>query len=94
MKRKEKYIKYQGQIIFGKQTMPHFDRIPKSYLENESCFIFVNQGSISVRTPEKFLDLSKKNVLMGKCVNYFFEMRQEQKNQNKEIEVIAILLFS
>jgi hypothetical protein len=29
MKSEEKYLKYKGRVVFGKQSMPYFDRIPK-----------------------------------------------------------------
>ena len=45
-----KYLKYKGRIVFGKQSMPYFDRIPKEYFEDEACFVFVNKGEVSVRS--------------------------------------------
>ena len=31
----EKYIKYKGRVVFGRQRMPYFDRYEKTYAEND-----------------------------------------------------------
>ncbi len=48
MNYEEKYLKYGGRIVFGKQSIPSFDRIPKRYAENEACFVFVNKGNAPI----------------------------------------------
>lgn len=87
-----KYIKYKGRIVFGKQTLPYFDRMPKEYFENEACFVFVNKGEISVRSQTKYMNLDINKAILAKCLNYFFETDKKQKKSNKVIEVIAVIL--
>lgn len=93
MKYEEKVLTYKGRVVFGKQSMPYFDRAPKTYFEDEACFIFVKEGEVSVRSHENYLDLSKSNALLAKCLNYFFETNDEQKKCGDGIEVIAVLLY-
>ena len=92
MKYEEKYIKYKGRIVFGKQSMPYFDRIPKEYFEDEACFVFVNEGEVSVRSQTAYMDLDKNQAILAKCLNYFFETNQKQKESSEGVEVIAVIL--
>lgn len=87
-----KYIKYKGRIVFGKQTLPYFDRMPKEYFENEACFVFVNKGEVSVRSQTKYMNLDSNTAILAKCLNYFFETDKKQKKSNNIIEVIAVIL--
>lgn len=89
----EKYLKYKGRIVFGKQSMPYFNRIPKEYAENEACFVFVNKGNISVRAQEDYFDLDNKTAIIAKCLNYFFETSAKQRQNGDGVEVIAVLLY-
>jgi AraC-like DNA-binding protein len=93
MKYEEKVLKYKNYVVFGKLSMPYFDRIPKQYNENEACFVFVNKGELSVRSQEDYLNLDKNNGLLAKCLNYFFETNDEQKKCGDGVEVIGILLY-
>ena len=89
----EKYLTYKGQVVFGKQSMPYFDRMPKEYAANEACFVFVNQGELSVRSPEDYMDLDKDTAILAKCLNYFFETRAEQRKKGDGVEVIAVIIY-
>lgn len=93
MRYEEKYLKYKDRIVFGKQSMPHFDRMPKTYFEDEACFIFVNQGEFSVRAQTDFLNLDSRNGILAKCLNYYFETDEDQKQACEGIEVIAVILY-
>ena len=88
-----KYLTYKGKIVFGKQSMPYFDRLAKEYTADEACFVFVNRGEISVRAPEVYFDLDVKSGVLAKCLNYFFETSKNQKSRGDYVEVIAILLY-
>jgi len=92
MENEAKYLKYKGNIVFGKQSMPYFDRIPKEYSENEACFVFVNRGEVSVRAPHEYLDLDTNSGILAKCLNYFFETSEHQRT-GEGVEVIAVLLY-
>ena len=93
MKYGEKVLKYKDRIVFGKQAMPYFDRIPKQYTEDEACFVFVNEGEFSVRSQDDFLKLDKRRALLAKCLNYFFETDTDQKKCGDGVEVIGVLLY-
>ena len=92
MNYEEKYIKYQGRIVFGKQSLPYFDRMPKEYFEDEACFVFVNEGEVSVRSQTAYMDLNKNQAILAKCLNYFFETNNKQRESSDGIEVIAVIL--
>jgi AraC-like DNA-binding protein len=86
-------LRYKGQIVFEKRSLPYFNRLPKEYIENEACFIFVNQGAFSVRSQTEHLNFSAGTGLLAKCVNYFFETRAEQRAVGEGVEVIGVLLY-
>lgn len=88
----EKYIKYKGRIVFGKQTLPYFDRMPKEYFEDEACFVFINEGEVSVRSQTNYMNLNRNNAILAKCLNYFFETDNKQKESSDGLEVIAVIL--
>jgi len=73
--------------------MPYFDRIPKEYFEDEACFVFVNEGEVSVRAQTDYIDLNKKQAVLAKCLNYFFETSARQKKSGDGVEVIAVILY-
>ena len=83
---------YKGQVVFGKQSMPYFDRIPKDYQKDEACFVFVNQGQTSIRSQNDYMDLDHKHGVLAKCLNYFFETNSEQKKSSEFLEVIAVII--
>jgi AraC-like DNA-binding protein len=93
LKHEEKYLKYKDRIVFGKQSMPYFDRIPKEYFEDEACFVFVNEGEVSVRAQNVYLDINKKQAILAKCLNYFFECSERQQKTGDYVEVIAVILY-
>lgn len=93
MEVKQKYLTYKGHIVFGKQSMPEFDRIPKEYADNEACFVFVNQGEVSVRSQNDYMNLDKSTGVLAKCLHYFFEMNEAQRKSSECVEVIAVLIY-
>ncbi len=93
MKYEEKYLKYKGRIVFGKQSMPYFDRIPKEYFEDEACFVFVNEGEISVRSQNDYMNLDRNHAILAKCLNYYFETDKKRNNNGDGVEVIAVILY-
>lgn len=89
----QKALTYKGYPVFGKASMPQFDRMTKKYQKDEACFVFVNQGEVSVRAQDQYVELNKKKALLAKCMNYFFETNDEQKKCSDGVEVIAVLLY-
>ena len=93
METNSKYLTYKGQIVFGKQSMPYFDRMPKEYSENEACFVFINRGEVSVRAPQEYIYLNEGSGVLAKCLNYYFETKRKHRTPDEDIEVIAVLLY-
>lgn len=87
-----KTIEYKGQVVFEKISMPYFKRVPKEYEDHEACFIFVEEGDFSVRTPTEFLSFSKGKAMLAKCQDYFFETSKIQRESSEYFEVVGILL--
>ena len=73
--------------------MPYFDRLPKEYSEDEACFVFVNDGEVSVRSQTEYMDLNKQRGILAKCLNYFFETNSEQQKTSAGVEVIAVIIY-
>jgi len=93
VKYEEKHLMYKGKIVFGRQSMPYFDRMPKSYFEDEACFVFVNKGEVSVRSQNDYMNLDRSSAVLAKCLNYFFETKNRQNQSGDGIEVIAVILY-
>ena len=90
---KNKRLDYKGYTVFGKERLPLFDRIPKVYKENEACFMFINEGEISLRSAEEYIDFKPNQALLAKCLNYFFEISDSQKENNEAVEIVAVILY-
>ena len=73
--------------------MPYFERLPKEYSEDEACFVFVNQGELSVRSQNDYMNLNKNHGVLAKCLNYFFETNKEQQKNGEGVEVIAVIIY-
>lgn len=93
MEFKEQVIKYKGKVVFIKLSMPSFDRSLKQYVEDEACFMFVNQGEVNVRTQDDYLKLNKKTAMLAKCMNYFFEPSENDEACKNGIESVGIFLY-
>ncbi len=89
----QKTLKYKGQIVFEKIEMSNFKRIPKLFQDNEACFMFINKGEFSVRTPDEFISFRKGKGLLAKCFDYFFETSKAQREVGNSIEVVGVLLY-
>jgi AraC-like DNA-binding protein len=92
MIQEQKTLMYKNQIVFERIRLSHFKRIPKLYQKNEACFMFINQGEFSARTPDEIISFNDKKGLIAKCFNYFFETSKEQQNSNEPIEVVGVLI--
>lgn len=88
----QKVLTYDGKVVFEKISMIPFQRISKLYEDNEACFMFVNEGEFSARTPDDFVSLNKGSGLLAKCFDYFFETNKKQRSASEKIEVIGVLL--
>jgi AraC-like DNA-binding protein len=93
VKYEEKILKYKDRIVFGKQSMPYFDRVPKEYFQDEACFVFVNEGEVSVRSQNDYMNLNNKQAILAKCLNYFFETDKRNREDGEGVEMIAVILY-
>lgn len=89
----QKTLKYKNLIVFERIQMSHFKRIPKLFQNNEACFMFINKGEFSVRTPDEFISFNKERGLLAKCFDYFFETTKKQRDKSDFIEVVGVLLY-
>ena len=89
----QKIITYKGRIVFIKLSMPDFNRSLKQYVEDEACFMFVNQGEVAVRTQDDYLKLNKQTAMLAKCMNYFFEPTGNEEACKEGIESVGIFLY-
>ncbi len=85
-------LKYKNQVVFEKLKISPIKRFLKQYEKNEACFIFINEGAFSVRTPDQFVSFKKGQGLLAKCFDYFFELNTDQQKKSKTIEAIGVLL--
>lgn len=91
----QKVLKYNNQIVFEKLTISSkFGRFPKMFQNNEACFIFVNKGEFSARTPDQFISFKKGQGLLSKCFDYFFEADRKQREVSDTISAIGVLLHA
>ena len=88
----QKVLTYNGRVVFEKITMPYFHRIPKLFEKNEACFMFINKGEFSVRTPDEFLSFEKGKGLLAKCFDYFFETNKAQQASSDNLELLGVIL--
>lgn len=73
--------------------MPGFDRTLKQYVEDEACFMFVNNGEVAVRSQEDYFKLNRKKAMLAKCLNYFFEPTDDPDKCDDDIESVGIFLY-
>lgn len=93
MQYEQKVLKYKNQVVFIKLSTPHFGRVAKTYAENEACFMFVNRGAFSIRAPESYIDLDPNTALLAKCLNYFYEANDQQKQCDEIVESTGVFLY-
>ena len=83
---KHQTIELDGRKTFERIVFNNFGRFPK-VLEDEACFLFLEQGSFQVRTPQGSFSLLPKEGFLTKCGEYYFE---EIKDQKEPIEAIGV----
>ena len=88
-----KTIEYKGKSVFHKITITAPVRDLKPFQENEACFMFVNKGEFSVRTPDQFISFKQDQGLLAKCFNFFIETTEEQRSKVETMELLGIFLF-
>ncbi|MGF1742496.1 AraC family transcriptional regulator [Vibrio profundum] len=87
----DKSIEYLGRVVFQKQGIAGFKRLPKVFMAQEACFAFVTEGEYKVRDQTHLIDLNKHSGVLAKCTNYFYESVSEFNDQGAE--AIGIFLY-
>jgi AraC-like DNA-binding protein len=93
MPNENQILKYKGKVVFHKMKITSPKREMKPFQNNEACFMFINEGDFSVRTPNQFISFNSSKALLAKCFNFFIETTEQQRNVSKEMEFIGIFLF-
>lgn len=88
-------IKYKGKVVFERLVMStKFKRVPKVFLEDEACFLFLTKGSFHLRTPTNFLTFTEGDAMLAKCGNYFIEnISINEKADNEVISVVGAFFY-
>jgi AraC family transcriptional regulator, exoenzyme S synthesis regulatory protein ExsA len=88
-------IKYQGKVVFEKLVMSaKFKRLPKLFMEDEACFLFLTKGEFHFRTPTDLLTFSEGDAMLAQCGNYFIENpNQGQCVENQVVSVIGAFFY-
>lgn len=72
-------------------VVSHFERVPKEFVENEACFVFVNQGEVLVRTTDQLFHLGANSGILAKCMPFFYEKPKAIYEQ--KIELVGVMLY-
>ena len=87
-----KKLAYKGKTIFSKMVLNEYQRFEKYFQENEACFMFIDDGSILLRTPDKTLYFKSGDGLLAKCGNYFFESTK-RNNSDEKVSLITAYFY-
>ena len=93
MTQEYKTITYKGKVVFHKASTIAPVRGLKPFQDNEACFMFVNEGEFSIRTPDQFLDFKQDEGLLAKCFNFFVETTELQRSKYDMVEFLGVFLF-
>ena len=88
-----KTIEYKGKVVFHKMTITSPQRDMKPFQDKEACFMFLNKGEVSVRTPDQFITFKKDQGMLAKCFNFFLETTKLQRDKENKIDFLGVFLF-
>lgn len=86
------FLNYKGYTVFTRFTFDRFQRFPKSYFQNEACFIFVEKGAFNLRSPYHLYEVNKEQGVLLKCMDYFIENSREQ-HADSSLELVGVFLY-
>lgn len=91
----QKEIRYKGKIVFERLTMnAQFNRVPKLFVEDEACFLYLAKGAFQFRTPTNVLTFNAGDAMLSKCGNYFIENISPQPQQTiTELSVLGAFFY-
>jgi AraC family transcriptional regulator, exoenzyme S synthesis regulatory protein ExsA len=83
-------IKYKDKVVFERLVMSaKFNRLPKLFVEDEACFLYLTKGAFHFRTPTNFISFKEGDGMLAKCGNYFIE--NSSVNEKTEHQVISVV---
>jgi AraC family transcriptional regulator, exoenzyme S synthesis regulatory protein ExsA len=83
-------IKYKGKVVFERLVMDgSVSRVPKLFVEQEACFLYLTKGAFIFRTPTNLLSFKESDGMLAKCGNYFFE--NASLNKKAEHQVVSVV---
>ncbi len=86
----QREIRHKGKVIFERLVMSaEFRRVPKLFVEDEACFLFLTKGAFHFRTPTNLLTFREGDAMLSKCGNYFIE--NVSVNPQTEHEIISVV---
>lgn len=91
----EDEIRYEGKVVFQRlEIAKNFKRAPKVFFENEACFLFINEGAFSFRTPHQLFSFDEGDGMLAKCGNYFIETGiQTEEKSTESVTVIGAFFY-
>ena len=87
-----KKLEYKGRTIFSKMVISEYKRFEKYFEQDEACFMFIDNGNIILRTPDKTLQFNSGDGLLAKCGNYFFEKNPRAVTE-ESVSIIAVYFY-
>lgn len=91
---KRQKLEYKGKVIFEKVVfLRDFTRSPKLFKEEESCFMFLQSGNLTLRTPTNLLTFSKGEIMLAKCGNYYLEEGKSTIDSSEEMIAIGAYFY-
>ncbi len=88
-------IKHKGKVVFERLLMSsNVKRVPKLFIEDEACFLYLTKGAFHFRTPTNLLTFKEGDGMLAKCGNYFIENVTVNKiTENQHISVVGAFFY-
>jgi len=88
-------IKHKGKVVFERLVMSsNVKRVPKLFIEDEACFLYLTKGAFHFRTPTNLLTFREGEGMLAKCGNYLIEnVTVNEKTENQNISVVGIFFY-
>jgi AraC family transcriptional regulator, exoenzyme S synthesis regulatory protein ExsA len=90
----QKEIKLHGKVVFIRLSLTaNFRRVPKPFIEDEACFLFLTKGSFHFRTPSHFLTFHEGDGMLAKCGNYFMENASPIETEHQVVSMVGAFFY-
>ncbi|MFK7972327.1 MAG: helix-turn-helix domain-containing protein [Bacteroidia bacterium] len=67
--------------------------MPKTFNETEACFMYLQEGALQFRTPEKVIQFNSGDGILAKCSEYFFEPQKAEQDQANQAKGVGAYLY-